>query len=175
MDNETLNGALSWNIKKIVSKGDYLYAIVPEHPKRTKNNYVLAHRVIVENFLGRLLNDDEVVHHINENKKDNRIENLQVLSASEHAKLHKSEIGRTMLMIKCPGCGKIFHREKRDTHIIKKKAKYTCCSPQCRGRFSRKIQLYGVTSQVESAISENILKEYNSLDNSEETHLQEIP
>ena len=25
-----------WNIKKIIKKGDYLYALVPEHPKCTK-------------------------------------------------------------------------------------------------------------------------------------------
>ena len=67
-----------WNIRKIVSKGDYNYAVVPEHPNRTKNNYVLEHRVVMENHLGRLLNDDEVVHHINGNKKDNRIENLTI-------------------------------------------------------------------------------------------------
>ena len=48
-----------WNIKKIISKGDYDYALVPEHPKATKNGYVLLHRVIMENHLGRLLNDDE--------------------------------------------------------------------------------------------------------------------
>ena len=42
-----------WNIKKIVSKGDYLYALVPEHPKATKNGYVLLHRIVMENHLGR--------------------------------------------------------------------------------------------------------------------------
>ena len=49
-------GAVSWKIEKVVSKGDYLYAVVKDHPNRTKNNYVLLHRVIVENYLGRLLN-----------------------------------------------------------------------------------------------------------------------
>lgn len=62
-----------------MSKGDYNYAVVSEHPKRTKNNYVLEHRVVMENHLGRLLNENEVVHHINGNKKDNRIENLKLL------------------------------------------------------------------------------------------------
>lgn len=59
MENNT--GAFNWKIKKIVKKGDYLYALVPEHPNKTKNGYVLEHRVIMENHLNRLLNSDEVV------------------------------------------------------------------------------------------------------------------
>lgn len=83
-----------WNIRKIISKGDYDYALVPEHPKATKNGYVLLHRVIMENHLGRLLNDDEVVHHKDHDKKHNVIENLEVLSAKEHNILHGLEHGR---------------------------------------------------------------------------------
>lgn len=58
-----------WNIEKIVSKGDYFYAVVPDHPNKIKYNYVLLHRVIIENSLGRLLTSEEVVHHKNHNKK----------------------------------------------------------------------------------------------------------
>lgn len=58
-----------WNVKKIINKGDYLYALVPEHPNCTKNGYVLLHRIVMENHLGRLLNTNEIVHHIDHNKK----------------------------------------------------------------------------------------------------------
>lgn len=47
------------------------------------------HRRTMEDFLGRRLGKDEVVHHINGDKQDNSIENLEVMSNSEHARLHR--------------------------------------------------------------------------------------
>lgn len=174
-NNKITKGALLWNIKKIVSKGDYQYAIVPEHPNSTKNGYVLLHRIIMENHLGRILNTNEVVHHIDGNKTNNIISNLQLLTNKEHSKLHANSKGKQMVLLKCPECGKIFTRERRNTYLSKPSIQYTCCSPSCRGKFSRKIQLYGKTKQVENAISGNLLLEYNSRDNSEETLSQENP
>lgn len=48
----------------------------------------LKHRVIMEGFLGRKLNNNEVVHHKNEIKNDNRLENLQIMTISEHSIYH---------------------------------------------------------------------------------------
>lgn len=46
------------------------------------------HRVIMEKHIGRKLNRFEVVHHINGDKSDNRIENLEVMLLSEHTTHH---------------------------------------------------------------------------------------
>ena len=50
--------------------------------------YVLTHRLVYEKHLGRKLGDDEHVHHIDGNKSNNDIKNLQLMSKSEHQSFH---------------------------------------------------------------------------------------
>lgn len=50
---------------------------------------IKVHRTMMENKIGRKLLSSEIVHHKNGNKLDNRLKNLQIVSRSEHNKIHK--------------------------------------------------------------------------------------
>lgn len=73
----------------IISGYEYIYK--PEHPNAMKSGYIGKHRLVLEKKLGRFLKSDEVAHHVNENKLDNRPENIELMSFSEHSRLHAKE------------------------------------------------------------------------------------
>ena len=52
----------------------------------SKEKVIDEHRHIMQKFLSKKLKRNEVVHHINGNKKDNRIENLEVQKLSIHSR-----------------------------------------------------------------------------------------
>lgn len=159
-----------WNVKKIIKKGDYNYCLVPEHPHCTKNGYVLEHRIVVENQIGRILGANEVVHHIDGDKKNNRFDNLSIMNNIEHAELHGSTKSQRLVLLRCPNCDKKFVKAKRNTHLSKG-GRATFCSRECSGSFNRQVQLNGLTHKLEIAISVNVLSEFNGKENTEETEI----
>lgn len=61
-----------------------------KYPRKQINGIRLKeHRRIMQEHLGRKLEKWEVVHHINNDPKDNRIENLTIVTPAEHGRLHK--------------------------------------------------------------------------------------
>ena len=79
----------SWSKReKRISREGYFLIKIPEHPK-SFGGWYYEHRLIIEKELDRILEVWETIHHINENKQDNRIENLFLCTREQHNKAHK--------------------------------------------------------------------------------------
>lgn len=69
----------------------YIFVYIPEHPRASKTGYVGKHTLVMEREIGRYLEPNEVVHHVNHIRWDNRIANLRLMTVREHMQLHGEE------------------------------------------------------------------------------------
>jgi hypothetical protein len=117
-----------WTGGKVKNTQGYVLIYSPEHPFRSKAGYVREHRLIMEKFLGRFLLKSEVVHHLNEIKDDNQLENLELTTKKKHDENHgiNSSLKYKNLRIQkiCPLCNNIFSVPQSHSWIV-------CCSRKC--------------------------------------------
>lgn len=77
-----------WKGGRTKANGEgYMMLWMPHHPSCDKRGYILEHRYLMEQKLGRYLNSSEEVDHINGIKDDNRLDNLKLFNShTEHIK-----------------------------------------------------------------------------------------
>mgnify|MGYP000902554822 CR=1 FL=1 len=99
---------------KITTKNNgYLCFYDKEHPLSTTDGRVFLHRHLASVYIAkRWLNSTEHVHHIDGNKENNDISNLEVLTAAEHAHRHSGKL--EVLNSVCASCGISFKYTVRD-------------------------------------------------------------
>lgn len=92
--------------------------------KRTtyKGKSIDEHRKVMEMYLGRKLKRNEYVHHKNGNKRDNRIENLELMTPLEHNRHHFEKLPKIKI---CIECGRKFEPP------IKHRGRNQLCSKEC--------------------------------------------
>ncbi len=101
---------------------------------------VLQHREIMEQMLGRKLLSTELVHHEDEDKRNNDPQNLLIKSRAGHINHHRRSIEYTI--ITCIECGsKKKIRARRDRARVKKCQQGPFCSKSCVGKWSRRKQI----------------------------------
>lgn len=76
--------------KKVRTDG-YIAIYFPDHPKSSKEGYIMEHVLVMEALIGRHLTDEECVHHIDGDRANNKKENLKLTTKSEHMSYHSSE------------------------------------------------------------------------------------
>ncbi len=89
--------------------------------------------------LGRFLEKNEHVDHIDNDGMNDVIENLQILSPKENNAKKNKFYGiepEKLIELICPICGVYFKRPSRNTKHKLQKGKTPCCSRKCGGKFS---------------------------------------
>jgi hypothetical protein len=108
-------------------------------PDKTKRVITYA-KYLMEQHLKRTLSNTETVDHIDRNKTNDVIENLQILNLPEHAKLDAKYVN--LVEITCVLCNKkAFKQPKNIKHNSKQGKAGPFCSKSCCGKYGRKLQL----------------------------------
>ena len=142
--------------KDKIDRTGYWYIHQPSHPFSGKQGYIAEHRLVMEKSIGRFLERGEVVHHINHDKKDNRIENLELFSSpGQHTKHAHPEVGKKGGMIRgeqvlaqrkrvqCKQCGKEFRLPPSQNKLF--------CGRKCFGA-ERRGKRYGTATEFRKGI-----------------------
>jgi len=67
----------------------YFHLYKPNHPNSRKDGYIAEHRYKISKKLGRPLKNNELIHHKNNIRTDNRISNLELADKIEHNRNHR--------------------------------------------------------------------------------------
>jgi hypothetical protein len=135
----------------IINKENRRHVCLYKKNIRTTMSYA---RWLISTDIKRVLDKSEHVDHINNDKTDDRIENLQILSAKDNTiKYQKTTRGRKYATLKCPMCNSLFDREYNKT-FKQNGSKFNCCSKNCLHRF---LKTHHTTEQLLKIRDEQII------------------
>ena len=71
-----------------MSQFGYIYLYKPEHADANTGGYIFEHRLVVCEHIKRRLDKHEIIHHLNGDRQDNRLENLGITNRKTHLFIH---------------------------------------------------------------------------------------
>lgn len=136
----------------MINANGYVILYRPRHAAAFKNGWALEHRM---NWLdaGLDIPADHVLHHLNGDKTDNRIENLECISRAVHSLYHYGPLREhvrvsgawnrgmgAFVQLVCALCGNAFQRLRREADRQARLGRKTVCGRQCHSAHMNAIQ-----------------------------------
>ena len=113
-------------------EGRYYVQLVILGSKANHRTTLSYARYLMAMHLGRVLSGDEHVDHIDDNKLNDDLNNLQILTKKENIAKGRS---RAVVDLICPNCGVAFTRDRGQTHLTNGRGMRTFCSRRCSGQY----------------------------------------
>ena len=126
-----------------MKNGPYELVIAPVgYPgKLYRGRYAYEHHVVWWEHTSKRIPKGFEVHHINGDHRDNRIDNLKLLTQAQHRAVHgKLQTEQATLVIFCGFCDKEFYllKSKVKTRLLRSKYDKIFCSQSCSAKHQYK-------------------------------------
>ena len=151
------------HVAGVYDSGEYLTVKLNDYEFSSSWNLMHMHRYIMQQYLNRKLETFEHVHHIDGNKKNNDLSNLELLINHEHRHNHSTdhvlEHGELVRMFICPMCETIFTRRDLSYRKLAR-----TCSRECKNDMCSKLNSNTFTSRHRELITNNYIGQYRIKD-----------
>lgn len=107
----------------------------------------------------RFLTKAEEVDHIDNDKTNDSLDNLQLLSGYDNKIKYKRYQGRKYVLLECPIC-KVHFEIPKNKSYLQKGALYSCCSVKCKNKMCSITNSNKDKDKLNSLIKDNFIKEF---------------
>ena len=139
-----------YKVYQTVRQSDGRKMVTLVHLETKANRRMTFARYLLATKIGRELTKQEHADHIDGNKTNDSIDNLQILTPQQNQIKAVLESGRSqrLLTIVCPECKQTFERFERDVKSKRKNGHSSFCSRACSGKHSTRKRTWRPVKQA---------------------------